>query len=482
MKTQFSLRTRIFVAMISLIFLASMLIAGVTIYQYREQSNEYHQQRLERKEIQLLTSIGYVLQNTVYPSDEAYLDSIFRNEIYQIADVQNVNFNIFDLSGNLVLSSRPDFDFIKSNHSIEQQVLLDLMKDPNKRFIQKITNDKGQFRSLFTYIIDAQFKPIGILNLPYFDDDSFSSMELKAFLIRLIQVYFFLFLIAILIAFLVSKYITKSLGKISYKMGKTRLNKRNEKIDVSGSGKEISELVNAYNSMVDKLEKSAEKLAKSEREQAWREMAKQVAHEIKNPLTPMRLTVQSFQKKFNTSQPPKEQEINDFSTTLIQQIDTMTAIASAFSNFAQMPAPQSEQLDVVNVTKLALEIFNDRNINFESAESEIWATFDRSQLIRVVTNLAKNAIEACENKPKPLITVFVSNVKNNVIIEVIDNGVGIKNKDKDKIFEPKFTTKSSGMGLGLAMVKNILLTYNGSISFTSIPNKKTTFKVVFPIK
>ena len=123
MKTQFSLRTRIFVAMISLILVASMLIAGVTIYQYQEQSNEYHQQRLERKEIQLQTSIAYVLQNTLYSPDEAYLDSIFRNEIYQIADVQNVNFNIYNLSGNLVLSSIADFNLKKSDHTMNKEVL-----------------------------------------------------------------------------------------------------------------------------------------------------------------------------------------------------------------------------------------------------------------------------------------------------------------------------------------------------------------------
>ena len=234
--------------------------------------------------------------------------------------------------------------------------------------------------------------------------------------------------------------------------------------------------------MVDKLEESAEKLAKSEREQAWREMAKQVAHEIKNPLTPMRLTVQSFQKKFSSNQPPESQEINDFSNTLIQQIDTMTSIASAFSNFAKMPAQQSEQLDVVKITKLALEIFNEKHIRFESSDAEIFAIFDRTQLIRVVTNLVKNALQACKELSQPIIKVFVQKQENQIVIEVTDNGVGIEEKNSDKIFEPKFTTKTSGMGLGLAMVKNILQAYNGSITFNSIPNKKTTFRVVFSAK
>jgi signal transduction histidine kinase len=160
----------------------------------------------------------------------------------------------------------------------------------------------------------------------------------------------------------------------------------------------------------------------------------------------------------------------------------MTSIASAFSNFAKMPAQQSEQLDVVKITKLALEIFNEKHIRFDSSDPEIFAIFDRTQLIRVVTNLVKNALQACKELSQPIIKVFVQKQENQIIIEVTDNGVGIEEKNIDKIFEPKFTTKTSGMGLGLAMVKNILQAYNGSITFTSTPNKKTTFRVVFSSK
>jgi nitrogen fixation/metabolism regulation signal transduction histidine kinase len=232
--------------------------------------------------------------------------------------------------------------------------------------------------------------------------------------------------------------------------------------------------------MIDELEESAVKLATSEREQAWREMAKQVAHEIKNPLTPMRLSVQNFQRKFDPDDPQMTQKVTEFSNTLINQIDTMSSIASAFSNFAKMPAQQNETLNVPKIVKLALDIFNEEYILFSAEKEEILAKFDRTQLIRVVTNLVKNAIQAVGNVENPAILVAVTEEDGRACLTVSDNGSGISEENKAKIFEPKFTTKSSGMGLGLAMVKNIVESCDGSISFSSKLDKGTIFKVKFP--
>jgi len=208
--------------------------------------------------------------------------------------------------------------------------------------------------------------------------------------------------------------------------------------------------------MVDELEKSATKLAQSEREEAWREMAKQVAHEIKNPLTPMRLTVQSFERKFDANDPQLKQKLKDHSETLIQQIDTMSAVASAFSNFASMPAQQNETLNVVEVVELALDIFNEDYILFKSQEKEIISKMDRTQLIRIITNLVKMPFNLSLNNKKKISCSYCKKDKDNVIILVIDNGVGIEQENITRIFEPKFTTKSSGMGLGLGIIKTLL--------------------------
>jgi len=285
---------------------------------------------------------------------------------------------------------------------------------------------------------------------------------------------------AILFAFFISKYITRSLETISLMMGRTNLSKQNKKIIIDNPGEEIEKLISAYNGMIDELGHSAVKLARSEREQAWREMAKQVAHEIKNPLTPMRLSVQSFERKFDPNDPNIHEKVKEYSNTLIQQIDTMSSIASAFSNFAEMPAQQNETLNVVKIVKLALDIFNEDYIHFIADEEEIIAKLDRTQLIRVVTNLVKNAIQAVPDVVSPRVLVSVASEGDMVKISVADNGIGIEKENEEKIFEPKFTTKTSGMGLGLGMVKNIVETYKGTIKFTSHAGKGTVFCVKFP--
>jgi nitrogen fixation/metabolism regulation signal transduction histidine kinase len=260
------------------------------------------------------------------------------------------------------------------------------------------------------------------------------------------------------------------------------LNQKNEKIHLEANSKEINLLIKAYNQMVDELEKSALKLAQSEREEAWREMAKQVAHEIKNPLTPMRLTVQSFQRRFSPDDPNVNQKMKDYSETLIQQIDTMSAVASAFSNFASMPAQQNETLNVVEVVELALDIFNENNIIFEPEYPEIISKIDRTQLVRIITNLVKNAIQSIpEFQEHKQIKVVVKKVLNNVLITVEDNGVGISPIDINRIFQPKFTTKNSGMGLGLGIIKNIIENYKGTITFETEYGIGTRFIVSLPI-
>ena len=287
--------------------------------------------------------------------------------------------------------------------------------------------------------------------------------------------------IAIALAYFLSKYITKSLNIISQKIIDTRLDKRNKRIDVSqNTTAEITNLVKAYNGMIDELEVSAAQLATSEREAAWREMAKQVAHEIKNPLTPMRLSVQSFERRFDINDPDIKVKLKEYSNTLIQQIDVMSSIAEAFSDFAKMPTQNKEEIEVINVIKLALDIFNEENIQFKTSETKLYAFLDKTQLIRIVTNLVKNAIQATEEVQNPKIIVDVTSEIGILKIDVSDNGKGIADEFKELIFEPKFTTKTSGMGLGLAMIKSIIEAYDGTISFVSEKNKGTTFTVTLP--
>jgi two-component system, NtrC family, nitrogen regulation sensor histidine kinase NtrY len=477
-----SLRIRIFLSMIVMIIVASVVLASISIFQFKNKAIQYHQERLEYKEGAIKENINYVLSNTTYPLTPNNLALIFKDKIHELSDIHNLEINIYSLDGHLLKSSKSRFSIDPAAPPIPKYLIKLVQSSIEKRYVDIKNIDGQKNRSSYSLIKDDKFKPLGILNLPYVEDDSYYQTELNNFLIGLAQVYSFMLLVAFAVAYFLSSYITKSLKTISDKLSETSLNQKNEKIVLEASSKEINLLINAYNAMVDELEESALKLAQSEREGAWREMAKQVAHEIKNPLTPMRLTVQSFQRKFDANDPNLKQKISDYSETLIQQIDTMSSVASAFSNFASMPAQQNETLNVVNVVELTMDIFNEDYVHFKAEEPEIISKIDRTQLIRIITNLVKNAIQAIpENQENKAVCVNIKKSSNNVVINVADNGIGIDTKNFNRIFEPKFTTKSSGMGLGLSIIRNIIEKYNGTITFESQKGKGTTFTVSLPI-
>ena len=286
--------------------------------------------------------------------------------------------------------------------------------------------------------------------------------------------------VAIVLAYFISRYVTRSIETIRLKIGQTGLLKKNEKILLKNATKEIDSLVNSYNKMIDDLEDSAEKLAKNEREQAWQEMARQVAHEIKNPLTPMRLTVQSFQITNSLESKEEKDKLNDFCDTLIEQIDTMSSVATSFSDFATLPKTQLEKSDIVDTTKKVIEIFEQNNISFTTSKESIVIKLDKEQWIRVMTNLIKNSIQAIPSNREPNINIEITDSKNSVKVLVSDNGLGVLEENKEKIFEPKFTTKTDGMGLGLGIVQNIIKSHRGKISYTSKSKKGTKFTISLP--
>ena len=477
-----SLRIRIFLSMLLLVLIASFITAGLTIYQYNEQGKDYHKKRLIRKENNIRATIKNELDRTTYSVETAELPQIFREQIYNISHNNKLDVYIYDLKGKLLKSSVPTYPQDENNYDLDPKIVKQIENSDDKRVLIKETINGKQVQSSYTYIDDFKFKPIGILGLPYLQDNSEQERELDEFLERLIVAYMVIFLIAISIAYWLSSYITKSIKEVSTKINKMQLGSRNEKVKVANASKEITTLLDAYNQKVDELEESAVKLAKSEREEAWREMAKQVAHEIKNPLTPMRLTVQSFVRRFDPNDTDYKEQLQEFSKTMLLQIDTLTSIASAFSNFAKMPKQNKENLNVVEVIKHSLEIFYEPYIEYHPQQELIMAKVDKIQLTRIVTNLVKNAIQAVAEVNNPQININVKQENNNVYIEVEDNGKGIEEEHKSQIFEPKFTTKTSGMGLGLAMVKTIIEAYKGTISFTSELGKGTVFTVMLPLE
>ena len=460
-KSNLSLGARIFLAITVIVVITFILISLITIPQFKTQSDKYHSKRLERKEAQIQRSIAYFSKEARQYLDIEQFDSILSEKIYEVSDVQSVKFSIYDLEGKLINSTLPKNEI----NSIDPNLLEKILNEEDSKIIEITKKDNVQYRSSYSLIIDDNFQALWILNLPYYDDDNLNSYELDSFLIILGEVYFFLLILSIIISYFVSQYMDKT----------------NSKIKIIARSKEVNSLVESYNNMVEMLDKNVKELSQSNKEEAWRQMAKQVAHEIKNPLTPMKLSVQSFERNFKEEEDNNDSKVKEFTQTIIQQIDTMSSIASAFSNFAEMPIQKGEKTNIVLAIKLALEIFKEENILFKSDSEKIIVEIDKPQIVRIITNLIKNSIHACQNVKVPELRVSIIKKIDIVEIKVKDNGHGIPKELISNIFEPNFTTKSGGMGLGLGMVKNLVMSYNGKIDFDTKINKGTTFTITFPI-
>ena len=474
--------------MIGLVFLASIMILIITVLQYKEEAEDYHKKRLLRKETAVKVHINSILENTSFEVKTDKLKYIFKSNgsmrglssISELSRIHKMPINIYDLKGNLIVSSL--WHLSKKNDSLQHisdKIINLIDQSPDKRYVIKHESKNGEYQSSYSYIYDRRFKPIAILNLPYLADSTFYKKELWEFLKNLGTIYFLMLLLAIVISYFLSRYITKSLNTVNNVLKKISFSKENQKIIIKNPNEEINQLIETYNSMVDKLEESAKKLAQTEREQAWRNMARQVAHEIKNPLTPMRLSIQSFQMTFDQNDPNIKQKFDEFAQMLIEQIDLMSKIASAFSDFAKMPQANLQENNFVTTIENALKLYDPEQVRFVSSDDQILYNFDKTQIQRVITNLVKNALQAVPDGREPEVLVSVRQTDGKIYITVTDNGSGIDPQHQSRIFEPKFTTKSSGMGLGLSMVKKIVENHNGKIYFNSDKDMGTTFIIEF---
>jgi len=475
------LRTRIYVSMLALLLGAFFFIGVFTFYNFRMQNQNYHDNRLLRKEASALSSISYFLeaQKSIEHSAES-IYNLFQHKIFELADIHNLDIIIYNLKGDLILSSNKEL--IKNDvipHKINTQLLRDL-REKKSSVKKSLTNSGEDYLNSYQYITDTKQNPIAIISIPYFQLDENYKRDLQSYLLALIPIYIMLFVSASMLAFILSRQITGPMRRLSETMRKAALMKRYMPLKWNSSD-EIGQLVAQYNFMVKELEKSAEILAQNEKESAWKEMAKQVAHEIKNPLTPMKLSIQMFERKLHPNDPEFQYKIKTFTSSIIEQIDTLANIASAFSDFAQMPSSNKEKINLTKITENTLTFFESINIKFEKPITPLYIHADKSQIIRVLNNILNNAIEAIPENKTPLITVSLEQIDENAMLTIQDNGSGIQKILQKKIFEPNFTTKNSGMGLGLAIVKRIITDLNGFIDFKSEENLGTTFYISIPL-
>jgi nitrogen fixation/metabolism regulation signal transduction histidine kinase len=340
------------------------------------------------------------------------------------------------------------------------------------------------YLSAYEPIINNNSEYLGYLNLPYFTREDDLKQGISTFIVAFINLYLILFLASVIIAVFLSNKITQPLSLIREKLRGIQLGKKNEHINYQAED-EIGALVREYNHKVDDLMESAELLARSERESAWREMAKQIAHEIKNPLTPMKLNIQYLQKAKEEGKEHYDDFFNRVTKNLIEQIDTLSGIATEFSNFAQIPKARNEIFNLIEVVQNICSLFEpNQNLSITldvNHLSEIKVFIDKEQFSRALLNLVKNAIQAIPADQKGELKISVLKVGHSAVIQISDNGTGISKEAQENLFQPNFTTKTSGMGLGLSIVKNIIENFSGKIWYTTKINQGTTFFVEIPL-
>ncbi len=471
-----TLRNRIQLAIVFIILLTFIIIGIVTVFYMRSTTQVDQEKRYEDRLQTLSTSINQSTNMRTWQGAVA--------QAAKVAYANNSRSKIYDPDGNLTLQN----DLLLDGNmpppvkmSFISKMLLDLS---NKNFtIEKRILFNQPAAIGFIGITSNQNKPLGYIEFPDIDTLSDRNDPGAHLFSNLLNAYVFLFLIAVALAIAVANSITRPLSELSDKMKMIRLGKKNEPIPWKNED-EIGELIKDYNEMIHKLDISAKLLAQNERDLAWREMAKQVAHEIKNPLTPMKLSIQYLQNAIRDKRADLNSLVGRVSQTLIEQIDGLTRIANEFSNFAKMPQSVNEKTVLNEVITSVHDLFRkreDMDINLYVPIDELTVFADKNQLIRVFNNILKNAIQAIPDSKRGKIDIELFKDGHMGIVKISDNGKGITDDMKQKVFYPNFTTKSSGTGLGLAMSSNIIESYNGKIHFNTEVGKGTTFIIELPL-
>lgn len=478
-KLSFQAQLQVFITIIIIISLLAICI--ITIYYFVSLNNKKNTDVITEKAHSIM--IQFEEKFFKVNNFDSQLNSELNKMVVDLSQINFIDINLFNSKGFLMSTSRPQIinDGLISN--LMQPIPYYELKYNNKTIItQNEYIGELKYWSIYMPLRNEKGKILAYLNIPYFSKQNELKKEISSFVIAFLSVYVLIIFIILLISLFISNIITKPLKLLKASIGTLKLGGKNDTIKWN-SKDEIGELVSEYNRMVEELKNSAELLASSQRDLAWREMAQQVAHEIKNPLTPMKLSVQMLKRAWDDNSPEFSERVKSFSKTLIEQIDTLSDIATSFSHFAKMPQSNFAKENLFEIIKSVANLYNEQNININFNNNNITIAevyVDKNQIIRVFNNLIKNSIQSFDNFVNGKITINLIDIDNYFIIEVIDNGCGIDDDIKYKIFSPNFTTKTSGMGLGLAMVYNIISNLGGEISFESEINKGTTFSIKLP--
>lgn len=477
-----SIRNRIQFSMIGVLLVSIVFVGGGAIYYLIQSYEDKNLHVIDEKLHSVITELQALASNhkTMRTLDDDYLNFLMQ----KYALIYNSDISVFDFDGNLVATSRPEvykqnFLSLRMNFmAFSQLKYLQRYKIIQKEHIGKLT-----YYSAYVPLVNNENNMLGFVNLPFFSNEDLLAEDISSIVVTFVNVYLLLIMLSVILAVFISNQVTRPLQLLSQKMRQINLKKHNTRIDME-SNDEVGYLVHEYNQMVDELNRSVELLARQERETAWRSMARQVAHEIKNPLTPMKLSVQLMLRAWNEKAPDFEQRLIRVSNTLIHQIDTLSNIASEFSTFARMPNEQISRVEINEVVKSVGTLYHeyknvDIKISVDEAQ-EYYVLADQSRILRMLNNLIKNAAQAIPDDRKGVVKITTHQAADMVLIKVKDNGDGIPEEIRGRLFQPNFTTKTKGMGLGLAMVKNIVDGFGGKIWFDTETGNGTTFFIHLP--
>ena len=488
--SKLSINRKIHGTILLMSFISFVVIGFVTIefFIYRFHKNNTNRLAkvitLVNNDLQKNTFLNYYLKPNGNSSKEEINEAV-SPFIKRVSELQNVDINLFNISGDLVTTSQPIvFEKGIISEKMNATAYYNLAIKKKVQFLQNETIGTLQYSSIYLPVRTEAGQTIGFLNIPYFSSQNDLNQEISNFLVALINFNAFIFLLAGIIAFFIANSITSSFALIGEKMKAVGFGKNNDPISWNRQD-EIGTLVLEYNKMIAQLDESAKKLARSERESAWREMAKQVAHEIKNPLTPMKLSLQYLQRAIDANAPNVTELAAQVATNLVEQIDHLSRIASDFSQFAQIDLAKKEIFDLHEVVQQVVLLYEKNrhaHINWKLVGKPLWIEADKTQINRLFTNLLQNACEASAEKPGIDITISEQASSQHVTISIADKGSGIPMDLHEHIFTPNFTTKTSGTGLGLAICRDIVEKSNGEIWFETKVDIGTVFFIKLPLK
>ena len=469
-------------SMIALVLFSLAIIGLVTMVYFQYQYNIYHNSKLLKKVNSVMKNVAqYYIEDFPVDGNNTF-DKVIQQKLKVLSSIHALDINVYNTKGELLQTSQPEiFKRNLVSGKMDADAYYNLIIKGKSKYVHDEEIGKLSYLSAYQPF-RSNGKVLGYFNFPYYGKQKSFQEDISYFLVALVNVYVLFLIAAALFAVFLSRSITNSLTLISDNIKGVQFGKTNKQISWKNDD-EIGLLVKQYNLMLAELEKSADLLAKSEREGAWREMAKQVAHEIKNPLTPMKLSIQHLQRALKDNSPDIKELTENISKRMIEQIDNLSNIATAFSDFAKMPQGDFDSIDIEPILLSTVELFRESEnieINLTYPENECIVNGDKEQLMRVFTNIIKNSTQAIPESTHGIIDIKVEEKHTYYLISIKDNGIGIPEEKRAHIFEPNFTTKSSGTGLGLAICKNIIERMNGKIWFDSVVNEYSVFYIQLP--